>query len=41
MKPTWMGLVRNCIPKDPSLQKCLYFKNYLHLIESGNNKFES
>ena len=32
---------RNCVHKDQSLNTSLYYKDYLHLIESGNDKFES
>ena len=31
----------NCVHKDQSLNTSLYYKDYLHLIESGNDKFES
>ena len=32
---------RNWVHKDQSLDTSLYFKNYLHLIEPGNDKFAS
>ena len=31
----------NCVHKDQSLNTSLYYKDYLHLIESGNDKFEA
>ena len=31
----------NCVHKDQSLNTSLYYKDYLHQIESGNDKFES